>query len=481
MSQVLAASGLVCLLLAVLGPTPRHADAQDTATPRPDVFRSSASSLVAQAFLDRDALLPVPDLFRFIALEGSGTYETSNQTARASLFFPGNGVVSGPGLVCGTFGREFPPEFKPIFDACTGFQFPLSVRADSLQPDSSSTGATQLGSPGDPVSGEAIRAVAHAADDAATSDAAMSSLRVVGLPGIGPLDTVLPLEDVPDLDDTVLTIESATSRTSQRIDETGTLVLRAKSTLSGIRLIGGLVEIGSLQSVASVTDDGRGAVTHDTELEIGGVTVGGIPARITDNGLEIGSTSGALGPLADQLTQLVSGLGIKVTMLEVGEGVDEEGSAFARVGGLLVEFELDVRGLPILPGPIGDIDPNGLYQGSIALAQAGVTGQAAHIDVPEFVPAPVPDVGGVPPIITPPDSFNPDVTTEVPPTTSPPPEQDDELAAPENSQELIRVSAFEHLIEGRLRLVYVAFALVTLAVCVAPRFAFPARLPGAAP
>lgn len=480
LSRGLAAVGGLGLIVAVV-PGPGQVDAQEASTDRPDVFRSSAAALVAEASLDRDALLPISDVFRFMAVEGRGTYESSNQTAQASLIYPGNGLISGPNLVCGTFGGQFPPEFAPLLEACSAYRFPLSVRADSLQPDAASEGATRLGAAGDPVSGEAARAVAHAATDASTTDAALSSLQILGLPAIGDLGA-LPLDGVPALDDSVLRIDGATSRTNQRIDDTGTLVVDATSTVTGIRLLGGLIDIGSIRSVASITDDGRGAQSQHAELEIAGVTVAGIPARITGDGLEVGSPTGGVGPLVDQATQLlnelVAALAIEVTVLDVSEGVDDAGSAFARAGGLLVEFATSLDGVPILPGPIGDVDLNGLYRGSITLGQAGATGQAAHIDVPDFVPAPDFVDGAVPP--GPIGSSGAAPSAPDLPSASP---GSGSAAGPPAATPggLVRILTWDQPIEGRLRLVYLSFALLALAACVAPRFAFPARLPGARP
>ena len=331
-SQVFVVVAVTCLGLAGFA----GAGAQETVTPRPDVFRGAASSEVASAFLDRDALVPVPEALRFIALDGTGTYQSSDQTARASIFYPGAGIIGGPGLACGTFGAQFPPEFKPILDACLGFKYPLTVFADSLNPDGTSTGAVALGDPSDQLSAKAVRAVAHAAPDASFSDAAMADFRLLGLPPTKAATTALPVPGVPELDTTVMTIEDATSTTDQRITAAGTLVVRSQAVLSGVRLIGGLVEIGSIRSTTRISDDGQGKQTQSADLEISGVLVGGIPAKITEEGLIVGSPTGADGPLAQQLTAVVNDLvraaKVRVTALDVEKGVDDSGLAFARSG-----------------------------------------------------------------------------------------------------------------------------------------------------
>jgi hypothetical protein len=440
----------------------------------PDVFRGAASAQVASVEADRDALLPVDDLFRFIALDGSGVYEPDLQRARSSLLFPGNGLILGPNLACGTFGGSFPPEFAPILDACTKYEFPLSVTADASSPSQATDGGTSLGNPNDAVSAQAISATAHAAADGSRTTATVQGLRVLGLPALGTL-SFLPLQEL-QLDPSVLAVESASSRTDQRIDA-GVLVVDAESVLSGVKLVGGLVRIGSIRSHSHVTDDAKGTRTADATLEVSGVTVGGVPAQITDQGLVLGSPAG--GPLQQQLqtvlNQLLEALRIKVTLLDAQETKDDgQGRAVASAGGLLIEVAADAQGLPTLPGPLGDIDPNGTYVGSIQLGSTAAAGGATTFAVEETPPVDVPvdpgfevpvdgglsfDDGGVPIDVPPTDGG-----VAAPPTTSPP------------APELIR--SLTDLFGGRMGLLYLAFSFAVLGLCVAPRLTLPARFPG---
>jgi hypothetical protein len=382
-ARACAAGAVVSLGLGLLGP----AGAQEEIV-RPDVFRSSATALGASIMADRAGLLPIPEVFRFIALDGTGSYESSNQEARASIFFPGNGVIQGPNLVCGTFGGGAPPEFGPIIDACLEARYPLAVYADSLNPEGSSVGSIALGGRGDPVSANAVRAAAHAAIEATTTDAAMNDLRIVGLEAARP-GGLLPVPGLPELDATVLSVDSMTARTDQRIDEASTLVVESVSTLQGIRLAGGLVRIGSIHSRSVITDDGEGGQSHEATLEVSGVTVGGVPAQVTEDGLVLGSPGGS-GPLGDQLSrglnQMLGDLGVEVTALEAESGVDEFGLAFARSGGVVVDFGFPVQGLPAVPGPMGDVDLDGFYEGTMMLGSTGARGIAAAIPPFEIDP-----------------------------------------------------------------------------------------------
>ncbi len=468
----LVASG-ACLALSF---APSSNAQEDEAGVRPEVFRGSASSLVASVEVDREALLPVEDLFRFILLDGEGTYETSTQTARASLLYPGSGLIIGPNLACGTFGGEFPPEFQPLIDACLQYQYPLSVQADALEPDGVTSGSLALGAPGDPVSGNAVGAKAHAAEDASTTDAAIQDLRVLG-------PVPLPIPGL-ELDTSVLTIDSATSRTDQRILG-GSLVVNAEATLSGVRMIGGLLEIGSLRSVSRVTDDAAGERKVTATLEVSGVTVGGQPAQITDKGLVLGGPASD-GPLAQQaqagLNEVLADLGVRVTVLPFEQEIDREGAGVAGVGGLLVEFTRDIQDLPVLPvpPPLGPTDPNGKYSGSILLGSTGALGSAVTFPVTVADPvAPVDpglEIGSAEPFQAD-GAFGGAITAPVAPAPAPA-SASARPAAPERPADEELARFIGGLFGDRIGLVYLAMCFAVLALCVAPRITLPARLPG---
>lgn len=466
----------VCLAFAFAAPSAPAQESDDV--PRPDVFRGSASSQVASVQLDRDALLPVPELFRFIALDGDSTYESSSRQARSSLLFPGNGLILGPSLACGTFGGQFPEEFKPIVDACLQYKYPLTVFADDFEPDGATSGSLALGAPNDPLSGNAVRAQAHAGEEATTTDAAVQDLRVLGLPAFGPV--ALPIPGV-ELDTSLLTVDSATSRTDQRIVN-GALVTEAQATLSGVRLLGGLIRIASLQSTSHVTDDAKGGRTAVPTLEISGVTVGGVPAQITQNGLVLGSPDGATGPLAQQqqsqLNELLRSLDVTITILGSEQSTDQDSSAVASVGGLLVEFSRDVQGLPTIPSPVGELDPNGLYTGSVQLASTAVLGSAVTFDPDATLTDGFGGAGDV--------GFDPGASTfDAVPVAGVVPQvaAGQPSAAPAKSRphDAALVRYLGGLFEDRLGLLYLSLMFATLGCCILPGLTVPARFSGRHP
>ena len=203
----------------------------------------------------------------------------------------------------------------------------------------------------------------------------------------------------------MLRIGNATSRTDQRIDA-GKLVVVAESKLTGVTMVGGLVKIGSIVSTSTATDDGQGKRTAVADVEVSGVTVAGFPAQVTEDGLVIGSPSG-MGPIKQQVqqaaNQLLATLGVRISLLDNVESTDDgTGLARAQAPGVLVEVTTRADGAPPVPGPLGDIDLNGDYVGTIQLGSSGAAAGATNFDdeviaAPGDVSADVPvDSGFVP-------------------------------------------------------------------------------------
>jgi hypothetical protein len=463
------AGAAACVVLAVVSP-PVDAQGAEAATPRPQVFGGSATAMAASVQLDREGLLPVADIFRFIVADGSGTYRTSEQRARASLLFPGNGLVLGPGLACSQFPPEARPVFGPIIDACLEYSFPLSVTADSLAPDAATEGAVDLGTPADPLSARGVGARAHAGPDAVTTAAEVSDVHVLGTPALGPMPAVPGFEG---LEPFLLAIGSAMATTDQRIDEAGALVVDSLAAVTDIALLGGLVRIDSLVSHARIIE-GEGDPVTEASLEFSGVTVAGTPARITDRGLEVASASQPLGPaleaLSAQLAALLESVSFRMEALGVEHGVDEDGIAEASVGGLLIQMRVPVSGLPAVPGPLGDVDLNGEYVGTVVLGEVGVRAVANSFDrvAPSVIGrSPAGGATGATGVAA--GATGAGVGT--PAAGSGP-----AAASPESPTAGVAQPVLD-LFADRLRLLYLAFTLAGLALCLAPRLALPPRLP----
>lgn len=447
---------------------------------QPDSFGGAASAQALGAAVLTPALLPVEGLFDLGFVEGRGTYERSNQEGRASLVYPGSGLVTGPSLLCGTFlGPNIPPEGEPLFGpivrSCLQYEYPLAVFVDSLRPDASTEGSLQLGALDDPISLGAVGARAHAGEDATTTEAEAGDLRVLGLPALGSLASLFDLLQVPAPDATLFAVESMRATTDQRIVD-GALVVDARAVATGVRLLGGLVEIGSVDSHSRLESRSGEEPVITTDLVVSGVTVAGQPAQITEDGAVVG-TGGSSGPLVQQLlggvAEALQASGLRITALPEDEG-DANGIPFAGVGGLLVEFTTPLAGLPPIPGPIGDIDVNGAYGVRLQLGTTGVRGFADAFGSPSTTPRPPASTpagagGGGSPTgggVAPSGAVGSPPAPAATPTTAPPAVAEEEPTG-----------FLADLFADRLPFLYLSFTLTAMALCLAPRFSLPARLP----
>ncbi len=470
------------LAAAAFSPTAGAAPALVDDVPKPDVWVGDAESLAVSVELNREALLPIPDMFKFIALDGMSTYGSSNQAGRASIVFPGNGAILGPGLACGTFGAQFPPEFKPILDTCLKYQYPLTVYADEFDNDASTVGSIALGKATDDISVSAATARAHAAVDGSNTDAVVQDLRVLGVPPFGPL--ALPGSEPLMLDTSIVDIDSATSRTDQRIVKGG-LVTTAKATLSGVKLIGGLIRIGSLVSESTITDAADGKRTADANFRATGVTVAGQPAQITNKGLVLGSSTTPIPPaLLDGINSVLDALNVKLSALPTEETLDKNGQARANVGGLIFEFQREVQGLPLLPeNPItgGEVDANGVYTLTVQLGLTGAVGSAASFgsdgDVLDEV---TDDLGGFSEVVgdfgfDDSGSFDDGGFDGTGALGDGPSIIGGGRGATDENRVLVR--SISDNFGDRLGFLYLALMFAVLALCIAPVVAVPARIP----
>jgi hypothetical protein len=456
----------------------------------PDTFAGGASASALDVNLVTPSIVPVPNLLDVGVVRGDGVFESSKQAGRASILYPGNGVVSGPNLVCGTFiPPNLPPEaqpfFGPILEACTAIQFPLSVEVDALlRPDAATEGAVSLGRETDPISLGAVGASAHAGRDGTRTEAQAGDLRVLGLPGLGAITPLLDLLNLPIPDATLVRIDGLTARTDQRIVG-DRLVVDAEVTVTGVGVLGGLVRIGSIVSRSHVAAGGSREPERSSTTEIAGVEVAGVAAQITDQGLVLGDPTKPLGPLLQQLTSAVGsvleGVGLRITTLPTEEG-EENGVPFASSGGLVIEFITPLAGLPPIPFPPlgGDLDLNGEYGVRIQIGTTGARGYADSFDDGAPTTRPPTSTGGGTGTgggsSAPPRGSSGSGGAGTPsPTGAAAPTPGPAAVAPETEPTGFLDDGFA----DRMALLYLSFTLSALALCLAPKLTLPARFSGA--
>jgi hypothetical protein len=253
------------------------------------------------------------------------------------------------------------------------------------------------------------------------------------------------------------------------------LVIDAESTVTGLRLLGGLVRIASIVSRSHLTDAPDADPVLSAGIEVAGIEVAGSPAQLTEDGLVVG-TGEASGPLAQQAASQVADAladsGLRMELLPSEEG-EVDGEPLASAGGLLIELTAPVTGLPPAPGPSGDLDLNGDYGVRLQLGTTGARGFADAFG-DDAAPAPASPVavgasGG---------GSSSSASGATPAGSSAAPAAPAPLtgAAPGLATE--PAGALADILADRLGLIYLAFTLTAIAMGVAPTLTLPARLPG---
>jgi hypothetical protein len=168
----------------------------------------------------------------------------------------------------------------------------------------------------------------------------------------------------------LIEIASAKATTTATV-ATSSVSTESQATIGGISLLGGLVKIQSIFSDAVASSNGTGS--QSSKLEVGGVTVAGLPAYIGPDGIQLAKTTGLLGGVVSAANQALSALrqvGLQLSTLAPSVSV-QGGQATVTAGALQIDF-LDTNipnpngQLPLLPRSVGlDIDL-GLSQASAA-------------------------------------------------------------------------------------------------------------------
>jgi hypothetical protein len=356
--------------------------AQGDTSDRPGTWASRASATAVGVMFNTVPEQVVPEIVNVAFPDSDTQFDASIAKARASTLYPGLLVTQGANLACQFQCLPAPP-------------YPLTAYADGQTPDAKiATGQTVPVGPGGL---EAGTAVAHVGDDgttakavngrfdlsgSATSAAAALALRkqiTAIVRGPVAAASVKPSAD----DASLIHVDSSVSETTNTF-KGGTLVVTATSTLKGVHLLGGTIDIESIVSTATSTSDGQAAKV-DRSLTIGGVTVAGQPAHLDDKGLAVGPSGSQGGDgfdaLNDALKSALGAAGIDIHALTGSQQV-QGSSGNASIEGVLVSGKSD--------GVAG----NGAIAG-VLLGKAGVENSAAPFEALGDDAGDLGDLGGI--------------------------------------------------------------------------------------
>lgn len=183
-----------------------------------------------------------------------------------------------------------------------------------------------------------------------------------------------------------LTIGNGGSRSSSELLDDGTVVSKAHAFIEDIRLAGGLLKIGGINSMAEVAFRPGHEPTQKLDIEIAGATVAGTPVVIDQDGVRVADTPLiGLGEIA-QVNDILSSLadqGLSVTLFPgVVREADDRSVRVAGAGlsirGVLTDYVPTSVDTPLGPvgSPVGDVGTDneillGLVEASAFAAERG--------------------------------------------------------------------------------------------------------------
>jgi hypothetical protein len=467
-------AAVIAFVAAVI---PFGASAQ-TAAPRPKVFSTATNATGVDYVPDQQGgLTPIKDTFHMQFVTGVSSMSSSNgPAAKATVADPGNGATQGPANGCPVVSGFFPSAaLTPVFDACTTAKWPFIAQADGFSPDKSTEGSLGFGDPAGQLNGEGGAAHAHIDKDGTSStDSTMTGLKIAPLPGgsAGGLPLPAPVAAAivaanggKALDTSLFTVGSIQSTTANLFDGAAT-VSHAESRLNGVRIIGGLMTIDSITSIADVHFTVGGDAVGTSSTTVQGAKVLGQPVTIDDKGVHPDGNSQAS-------TQSLQDAGLSVKLVGASNGPDNRGFMTAQSQGVVIEYshpvDTGVSLPPPPPNPITQTPPalNGVYFVHFNLAT--VASKALARNLASAVKS---GSGGVT------LSSSKPLTGSAAPSgfTGGTAKAPAAALAPADDSGTSNASFLG--LDFDLRWLYLAFTLAAFGMCVAPRLVLPARLPG---
>ncbi|HEY3702414.1 MAG TPA: hypothetical protein VGL32_09165 [Acidimicrobiales bacterium] len=373
-------------LVALLGPTVAGADSA-SGKAHPDVFSGVAgATAIHQETNGKAGIGPTSEPIYGSFPDGLSQFSASGTLARGSTYWPGATVNGLGGLLCVagfTPGCGLPP-------------FALTAQTSGSPPDTHTAVSQNLGGGGAPVSLAVLSAAAHADPNLVSTDAvnggytlgtggggassaqagqalAAASLafrrQVAAITG-GPqaAASVKPAAT----NDAIAQVSSSESHTKQSFapNDPSTLVAHAETRLSGVDLLGGMIHVDSILTTSDYQANDHGTDKHVDHVTVHGVTAGGQPATIDQNGVTVGTATQG-GPILDAINSaLQSALqasGSQVHLLgdttNPPQPIGGTGCGKAEADGLSLHLQADASQVPA-----GDVYFTNLTLGSACTA-----------------------------------------------------------------------------------------------------------------
>lgn len=326
------------LVAAVLPATP--ADGQSTPSGYDFVDLHALADGVTVDF-NLVGFLPIEDLVGLSSITSEANFGAGRSDALAALPDPGDLVLTLPGTLSALAGVSGIPDY-PAAARAEDPATPLDVV--QIAPDAT-LGVGTLRAEASDTSAAASAHVGHQVD-------------TIGL---------LPSFSVGTI--------RTTARTTQ-LNEV-TLESVATTTVSDLKLLGGLVSISQITSEVSASIINDTPQASISKLQVSGATLAGTPVGITEEGIVGLGSAVPLAPVIDTLLGPLRDEGIDIRTTPASEAVGDR-TAVARGGALEIEVPLDVQGyagrLTVSFGrALAELEVSALADGADAVADDGTT------------------------------------------------------------------------------------------------------------
>jgi hypothetical protein len=346
----------------------------------------AAATAIHQETNGKSGIGPTSQPFYGSFPDGLSQFSASGLIARGSTYWPGATVNGLGGLLCVagfTPGCGLPP-------------FPLSAQTSGSPPDAHTTVSQNLGGGGAPVTLTALSAAAHADPNMVSTDAvdggytlgtggggasSAQAGQALAAAALGFRRQVAAITNSPQAaagvkpqatDGAVAMVASSESHTKQSFapDDPSTLVVHAETRLSGVDLLGGMIHVDSILTTSDYQTNDHGTDKHVDHVTVHGVTAGGQPATIDQNGVTVGSNTQG-GPILDAVNSaLQTALQASGSQLHlVGETsnppqpIGGAGCGKGEADGLLLHLQADASQVPM-----GDVYFTNITLGSACTA-----------------------------------------------------------------------------------------------------------------
>jgi hypothetical protein len=298
---------LGAVLVALVPVTP--ASSQDPEEDGYDFVNLHALADGVTVAFNLEGFLPIEDLGGLSSVTSESHFGSGRSDSLAALPDPGDLILTLPGTLSALLGVSGLPDYPAAASADT----PATPVDDvQLAPD----GGVGIG-----------HLHADASDDASSAYAHLGhQVDTIGL---------LPSFSIGTI--------RTTARTAQ-LNPT-TLEAVATTTVSGVKLLGGLVTIDQVASEVSTTITNGKPKASVNKVVVTGATIAGTAVGITDQGIVGLGSPVALAPIIDSLVAPLVAQGIKIRTTPSDTTVGER-TATATGGALTIEVPLSVEGYP---------------------------------------------------------------------------------------------------------------------------------------